>query len=109
MPKTITIGDTEVEIRETDDGFEAVEVEDYALDMYITVGERDNYGFKIPIEHADKLAVKEDPTSSGCYWTAFDTAVDEGDMNTDGNSNGLAAEHGFDGEAWVHDVRLVFE
>jgi len=50
VEETLTVGDTEVVIRETDDGFEVEEAEEGPEGTYIRFESEDEFGCEIPID-----------------------------------------------------------
>lgn len=104
VTETVTVGDTELQITETDDGFEVTEVaEDSPEGPFIAFGEPDYHGGVVPLS-AD-FNVKKDPDGSGYYtaWKSEDD-LDEG-ASKFGNTEVLDEQH--DRCAWVEDVRII--
>jgi hypothetical protein len=77
---TVTIGDTEVEVRETDDGFEVTEVDDGGLFIRV-VSSSGHYGFEIPIT-ADFYA---EHRGGNCYDFAWHSEDDVSHLESRGN------------------------
>ena len=106
MVETVTIGDTEVEIQETEDGFEATEAEDDPEGVYLRAGPSGSfcYGFEVPID-ADYVIDSELPESSGKYHVAWHTDDDISEMRSNGHDD--AQRDGYDGYASVRTLEIV--
>mgnify|MGYP000126035787 CR=1 FL=1 len=101
MVETVTIGDTEVEVQETEDGFEATEAEDDPEGVYLRAGT--HFGFEVPID-ADYV-IDSESTKPGKYYVAWHTDDDISEMKSKGRSD--ARRDGYDGYASVRTLEIV--
>ena len=106
MAETVTIGDTEVEIQETEGGFEATEAEDDPEGVYLRAGPSGSFhfGFEVPID-ADYVIDSESPDSPGQHYVAWHTDDDISEMKSKGRSD--ARRDGYDGYASVRTLEIV--
>ena len=107
MAETVTIGDQEVQITETEDGFEAEPVEDEPdSGVYLRAesNERDTYGFEVPID-SDFVVDSNSHISGTRHYVAWHTEDDISDMNSQGCRN--AKRDGYDGYASVKTFEVV--
>lgn len=86
MPEetTVTVGDTDVEIRETEGGFEATEVEEEPeseTGLWLHAESRDGYGCEIPLSADFDVA---DAVTSDLYEIAWNEDDDRSDLKDDG-------------------------
>jgi len=101
--ETFSVGDEEVQITETEDGFEAKPVaEESERGLYLrgedTPG---NYGFEIPVD-ADFVI---DPFDDGGYDVAWHIDDDRSVLHSVGARR--AKVDGYDGYAWIESIELV--
>ena len=101
--ETVSVGDEEVQITETEDGFEATPVADEPGSGVYLRGEDAlvSYGFEIPVD-AD-FVIDDKPTVG--YHVAWHTADDRSDLQSDGTD--LAKVDGYDGYAYVNHIELI--
>jgi len=102
MVETVTIGDQDVQITETEDGFEATAVEDNDLSgLYLRTGVGSVYGCEIPID-AD-FRVVERPDMESDYEINFHDADNISDKDSWNSDRGL----GYDSGAYVSGLELI--
>lgn len=112
---TVEVGDTEVEVSETEDGFEVTEAEDEPEGLYLRVTSNDGYGAEIPLDAPYALGYEEGSTLGGnphyFAWRQEDNIDDE--LMQDGGASRFADDEGeerdvdFDGHAVVEDFEIV--
>lgn len=106
--ETVTVGDTEVQIEETEDGFEAVPVEDSEDSTGIFLRATSNsgrYGFEIPLDGSYEIE-RNSYTDYDKYDAVWDTSEDVSDLKSDGIPDSLG--HGsWDGRACVNKPEIV--
>jgi hypothetical protein len=107
---TTEVGDTEVTITETDDGFEVTETEDEPTGLYLRgVSCAGSYGFEVPVNSDYELA--ERGYSSNKLAAAWDTEQDISERSDDGGDeiyrNSDAERDELDGHANIESVEIV--
>ena len=101
--ETFQLGDEEVQIEETEDGFEATPVADEPESGVYLRGEDTpgSYGFEIPVD-ADFVINSFD---EGGYDVAWHIDDDRSELHSTGAR--LAKVDGYDGYAWIETIELV--
>ena len=107
VKQTVTVGDQEVQITETEDGFEAEPVEDEPEDgLYLRAESASGrYGFEIPVTGEFTIGYNES-SGDNPHFANWNTDQDVSEM---GNTGALAAEEigDGDGHAAVSDFELI--
>ena len=104
--QVVQIGDTEVQVQETEDGFEAVAVEDEPDSGVYLRAESSGamHGFEVPID-AD-FVIRNDDRHENWYLASWHTDDDISDIEYDNGYSG-AEKEGYDGYATVEDFEIV--
>ena len=101
------VGDEEVQITETEDGFEAKPVTDDAqTELYLRgVDGQDSHGFEVPLDADFHIEYDYDTRDDQPHNAAWHTSDDVSDLRSDGWSE--AKESGYDGHAAIAEFELV--
>lgn len=109
---TVTVGDTEVQIAETEDGFEATPVEEEPEGTYLRFESSGSHGCEIPIdadfavEHNDYNRHRATDSSKNHLRVAWYEEDDISDLKSDGAGTPLRKD-GYDWSAAVSTVEVV--